>query len=157
VTPADSLRVQAALLQEVCRALLPRYASARREPERMALLTSACLERGAGQGLDRNARAVLLHGEAAEGTLFVTDAENASDVLCALWLARRSGLFQPGSSTAEASGKRSALEIVPSFAGRVSSESSASAMAALYANAAFRRHLEARGRARMVALAAAAA
>ena len=142
--------------------LLPRYASARREPERMALLTSACLERGGGQGrgldaFDQLARAVLLHGEAAEGTLFVTDAENASDVLCALWLAHRSGLFQPGSSTAEASGKRSALEIVPSFAGRVSSEASASAMAALYANAAFRRHLEARGRARMVALAAAAA
>ena len=62
-----------------------------------------------------------------------------------LWLAHRSGLFQPGSSTAEASGKRSALEIVPSFAGRVSPEASASAMAALYANAAFRRHLEARG------------
>ncbi|HEX2414215.1 MAG TPA: phosphoenolpyruvate carboxylase [Thermoleophilaceae bacterium] len=176
MTPGETLRVPAALLQEVCRVLLPRYAAARREPERMALLTTACLERGAGSvagdshmpngdrhgrapadPFEQIARAVLLHGEPAGGTLFVTDTEHASDVLCALWLARRSGLFQPGSSTAEASGKRSHLEIVPAFAARVSPEAAAAAMAGLYANAAFRRHLEARGRARMVALAAAAA
>jgi hypothetical protein len=150
---AEPHRVPAALLQERCRELLPGYARARREPERMAVLTSACLERGAAGDAALNG-----NGPAPAGaTLMVTDAENASDVLCALWLARRSGLFQPGSSTAEASGKRSHLEIVPSFAARVSPASAAAAMAGLSANAAFRRHLEARGRARMMALAAAAA
>jgi Phosphoenolpyruvate carboxylase len=154
--PAEPLRVSSALLQEVCRVLLPGYGLARREPERAALLTSACLERGAENGNGEIARAILLHGEPA-GTVFIQDTEDASDVLCALWLARAGGLFRPGSSTAEASGKRSQLELVPSFAARVSVEAAAATMASLYANAAFRRHLEARGRARMVALAAAAA
>ena len=166
-------RVPAALLQETCRALLPGYAQARREPERLALLTTACLTRatiqraatGSGAGghasqadvFDELARAILLHGESGASTLFVADAEHASDVLCALWLARRCGLFQPGSSTAEASGKRSRLELVPVFARSVTQRDRAAALAGLYANAAFRRHLEARGRARMLALAATAA
>ena len=115
----------------------------------MGVLTTACLERGTGNG-----HLHLL--QPADTTLFITDTENASDVLCALWIARRCGLFQPGSSTAEASGKRSHLEIVPSFAANVSAQAAATAMASLYANAAFRRHLEARGRARMMELAAAA-
>jgi Phosphoenolpyruvate carboxylase len=147
MTTAEPLRLPAALLREICRVLLPGYGVARREPERMGVLTTACLERGAANGhLQRP----------ADTTLFITDTENASDVLCALWIARRCGLFQPGSSTAEASGKRSHLEIVPSFAADVSAQGAATAMASLYANAAFRRHLEARGRARMMELAAAA-
>jgi len=162
------LRVPATLLQEVCRVLLPGYAAARREPERLAVLTKACLERrplaeGNGQvpaaadEFDRLARAILLQDEPAGGTLFITDAERASDVLCALWLARRSGLFRPGSSTREASGKRSHLELIPTFSVQTPTDDAAAAMAALYANEAFRRHLEARGRARMLALAAAVA
>jgi hypothetical protein len=144
---AEPLRLPGALLQEICRVLLPGYGAARREPERMGVLTAACLERGAGNGHLQ---------QPSDTTLFITDTENASDVLCALWIARRCGLFQPGSSTAEASGKRSHLEIVPSFATDVSAQAAATAMASLYANAAFRRHLEARGRARMMELAAAA-
>jgi phosphoenolpyruvate carboxylase len=161
-------RVPASLLQEVCRVLLPGYSAARREPERLAVLTRACLERttpvhqngnlpAAADEFDRLARAILLQNEPAGGTLLVTDAERASDVLCALWLARRSGLFRPGSSTAEASGKRSHLELIPTFSVHVPTEEAAAAMATLYANEAFRRHLEARGRARMLALAAAVA
>ncbi len=157
MTPGEdhSLRVAASLLQEACADLLPGYGRARREPERMALLTVACLARSrpaAGPPAPH-----LFEDLATDGTVFVADTENASDVLCALWLARRSGLFAPGSSTAEASGKRSYLEIVPCFAARVGPEAASSAMASLYANAAFRRHLEARGRARMAALTAAAA
>jgi hypothetical protein len=147
MTSAEPLRLPGALLQEICRVLLPAYGAARREPERMGVLTTACLERGATNGHLQ---------QPADTTLFITDTENASDVLCALWIARRCGLFQPGSSTAEASGKRSHLEIVPSFAAHVSAQAAATAMASLYANAAFRRHLEARGRARMMELAAAA-
>ena len=150
MTPAEPLRLPGALLQEICRVLLPAYGAARREPERMGVLTTACLERGAANGhLSPGLRFAYL-------ALFITDTENASDVLCALWIARRCGLFQPGSSTAEASGKRSHLEIVPSFAADVSAQAAATAMASLYANAAFRRHLEARGRAHMMELAAAA-
>ena len=162
------LRVPASLLQEVCRLLLPGYAAARREPERLALLTRACLERSeparlngrapaAADEFDRLAQAILPGSEPAGGTLFVSDTERASDVLCALWLARRSGLFRPGSSTLEASCKRSHLELIPTFSEGVPAGEAAGAMATLYSNAAFRRHLEARGRARMLSLAAAAA
>jgi hypothetical protein len=166
VTPGEdhSLRLAAPLLQEACAGLLPGYGRARREPERMALLTAACLARGRPAAstpvpgiFEELARAVLTEGEPTDGTVLVTEAENPSDVLCALWLARLSGLFAPGSSTAEASGKRSCLEIVPCFAPRVGPVATSAAMASLYANAAFRRHLEARGRARMAALTAAAA
>lgn len=159
-----TLRVPASLLQEGCAGTLAGYGRARREPERMGLLTTACLARGrpaadppAQDVFGELARAILVQGQPADGTIFVTQTENASDVLCALWLARVSGLFAPGSSTAEASGKRSRVEIVPCFATSVGPPAAAAAMASLYANAAFRRHLEARGRARMAALAAAAA
>jgi hypothetical protein len=59
--------------------------------------------------------------------------EKASDVLCALWLARRSGLFRPN----------------PTIRGSVGTCSRA--------NAAYKRHLAARGNAQRVALEATAA
>lgn len=160
-----TLCLRAPELQAACRAGLRGYGSASREAERLALLTGACLERGGGErsagsppadAFDELARAILVHGEPGPEAVFVSEAEQASDVLCALWLARRSGLFRPGSSTADGSGKRSLVELVPRFAGRVSGERVAGEWARLYSNAAFRRHLEARGRARVTALAAAA-
>jgi len=79
------LRVPASLLQEACRLLLPGYSAARREPERLALLTRACLERSEPARLNGRSPAAV---------------------------ARRSGLFRPGSSTPEASCKRSHLELI---------------------------------------------
>ena len=69
--------------------------------------------------------------------LVVEDVVQPSDVLCALWLARRCGLFPPGSSCGDGVGRRSACEIVPEFApGRWPG-----VMEALRANAAWRAHL----------------
>jgi len=124
------LRVPASLLQEACRLLLPGYSAARREPERLALLTRACLERSEPARLNGRSPAAV---------------------------ARRSGLFRPGSSTPEASCKRSHLELIRTFSEGVPAGEAAGAIATLYSNAAFRRHLEARGQARMLSLAAAAA
>ena len=153
----------AADLQAACRELLPGYAEARREPVRWAVLTRACLARqpvcrsgdpgpAAAERFDEVALTLLLDRDADPGSLLVTYVDQASDMLCALWLARRSGLFVPGSSRRGRAGTRSRLGLVPSFK-PASLSHAAYTLATLYANAAYKRHLAARGYAQHVQLA----
>jgi phosphoenolpyruvate carboxylase len=153
---------RAAELQDACGALLPDYERARREPERWAVLTRACLQRrpversgepgpAAAERFDEIALRLLLEPDADPGSVLVADVQQASDLLCALWLARRSGLFQPGSITRDSAGSCSRLGLVPSF--KAASLGHATYMlATLYANAAYKRHLAARGNAQHVLL-----
>jgi hypothetical protein len=149
-------------LQAACLELLPAYRHARREPERWAVLTRACLERHpvcrtgepgppAAERFDESALRLLLDPDADPGSVLVTGVDQASDMLCALWLARRSGLFHPGSTTRGWAGSRSRLGLVPSFK-PASLGHAAYTLATLYANAAYKRHLAARGNAQRVAL-----
>ncbi len=148
-------------LQAACRELLPGYAGARREHERWAVLTRACLSRSpverscepaapAAERFDEIALSLLLDPDADPGSLLVTQVEHASDVLCALWLARRSGLFVPGPRRGLV-GARSRLGLVPSFK-PASAGHATYTLATLYANAAYKRHLAARGNAQRVLL-----
>jgi phosphoenolpyruvate carboxylase len=149
-------------LQDACAALLPGYERALREPERWAVLTRACLQRrpvarsgelgpAAAERFDRIALQLLLDPEADPGSLLITEVERASDVLCALWLARRSGLFRPSSTMRGAAGTCSWLGLVPSF--KAASLGHATyLLATLYANAAYKRHLAARGNSQRVLL-----
>ena len=148
-------------LQAACRELLPGYAGARREHERWAVLTRACLSRSpversgepaapVAERFDEVALSLILDPEADPGSLLVTEVGQASDVLCALWLARRSGLFLPG-TTRGLVGARSRLGLVPSFKA-ASVGHAAYTLATLYANAAYKRHLAARGNAQRVLL-----
>jgi phosphoenolpyruvate carboxylase len=134
-------RENAPMLHEACRVLLPGYASALDEEQRVELLTDAALrpmpcksDRGptpkAAAAFDAVARTVRGYGPDAADTFIISNAERPSDVLCALWLARRSGLSE--------------LEIVPLFEQRPALERSAQTMAALYDNAAYAQHLHAR-------------
>ena len=152
-------------LQAACRWLLPDYRAAVRETERWAVLTRACLSRtpfprsgepgpAAAGRFDDVALRLLLDPEADPGSLLVTEVEHASDMLCALWLARRSGLFVPGPTARGVAGTRSRLGLVASF--RPSHLRHAPyTLATLYANAAYKRHLAARGNAQQVQLDAA--
>jgi hypothetical protein len=148
-------------LQAACRELLPGYAGARREHERWAALTRACLSRSpversgepaapAAERFDEIALSLLLDPDADAGSLLVTRVGRASDVLCALWLARRSGLFVPG-ATRGLVGARSRLGLMPSFK-PASAGHAAYTLASLYANAAYKRHLAARGNEQRVRL-----
>ena len=76
--------------------------------------------------------------------LIVEDVVHPSDVLCALWLARRCGLFWPGSASGDGIGLRSACDIVPEFAPALRGERRAAVLEALRANAAWRAQLAAR-------------
>jgi Phosphoenolpyruvate carboxylase len=154
-------------LQAACRELLPGYTHARREPERWAVLTRACLERlpvertgepgpPVAERFDGLAIGLLLDPDSDLASVVVTGVDQASDMLCGLWLARRSGLFHPGTTKRGWAGSRSRLGLVPAF--RPSSLGHASdTLATLYANAAYKRHLAARGNAQRVALEADAA
>ena len=149
-------------LQDACRELVPGYGRALREPERWAVLTRGCLERRpinrtgepgppAAERFDELAIGLLLDPDADPGSVLITGVEKASDMLCALWLSRRSGLFHPGSTIRGWAGARSQVGLVPSF--RPSSLGHATyTLATLYANAAYKRHLAARGNAQRVAL-----
>ncbi|HEX6582451.1 MAG TPA: phosphoenolpyruvate carboxylase [Thermoleophilaceae bacterium] len=152
----------AAGLQAACGALLPGYEVTRREPERWAVLTRACLQRrpvardgelgpAAAERFDQVALQLLLDPDADPGSLLVTEVERASDVLCALWLARRSGLFRPGSTMRGSAGTCSRLGLVPSFKA-ASLVHATYLLATLYANAAYKRHLAARGNTQRVLL-----
>jgi phosphoenolpyruvate carboxylase len=149
------VRDNAPVLHEACRAVLPGYAAAEGEAERMALLTRACLDEcpprtntgadpAAAETFDAIAHATFSYGEQALDTFIVSNAERPSDLLCALWLARRSGLFEPGTATTGPAGARSRLELVPLFEKRAPLRDATATMAALYGNAAYRRHLAAR-------------
>jgi phosphoenolpyruvate carboxylase len=150
-------RDNAAELHAACRALLPGYAGAHREAERVALLTRACLapeapertggpEPRAAAAFDAIARAIAAYGPRAVDTFIVSHAEQPSDLLCALWLARRSGLFDPAPDAPDGCGARSALALVPLFERRAALEGATETMAGLYANAAYGLHLDVRGR-----------
>jgi phosphoenolpyruvate carboxylase len=155
----------AADLQAACRRLYTSYANARTETERWGVLTRGCLQRWPvertgepgpppAERFDEMAIALLLDPEADHGSIVVASVERPSDMLCALWLARRAGLFLPGATARGAAGSRSRLGLVPSF--RPSALGNATyTLATLYANAAYKRHLAARGNAQRVQLEAA--
>lgn len=130
-----AMRRTARALHAACADLLPGYAEASREPWRQALLTAGCLAARPPRPAGRRA---------AAPPLVVEEVVQPSDVLCALWLARRSGLFCAGSACGDAVGRRSACEIVPSFAPDVSEARRDEVWAALGANAAWRAHRAAR-------------
>lgn len=155
----------AADLQAACRVLLPGYGAARREQERWAMLTRACLMRRpvdrsgelapwAAERFDALALRVLLEPDTDLGSLLIGDVERASDMLCALWLCRRSGLFLPASTARGSAGSRSRLGLVAAFT-PASLPHATYTLATLYANAAYKRHLAARGNSQGVRLDAA--
>ena len=157
----------AADVQAACRELLPSsYARARRETERWAMLTRGCLQRWpvertgepgppVAERFDQVALSLLLDPDADPGSLIVTGVERPSDMLCALWLARRSGLFLGAAAARGAAGARSRLGLVPSFK-PAALPHAAYTLATLYANAAYKQHLAARGNAQRVQLEAGA-
>jgi hypothetical protein len=157
----------AADLQAACRELLPSsYGRARRETERWAILTRGCLQRWPversgepgpppAERFDETALGLLIDPAADPGSLIVTGVEWPSDMLCALWLARRSGLFLPAAAARGAAGSRSRLGLVPSFKPAALAHASYT-LATLYANAAYKQHLAARGNAQRVQLEAGA-
>ncbi len=147
------VRDNAPRLHEACRAALLGYAAADGEPERVSLLTRACLDPApagmdtgspapAAETFDAIAQALFRYGGQALDTFIASNAEQPSDILCALWLARRSGLFEPGSTTAD--GPRSRLGLVPLFEKRAPLRAATETMAALYGNAAYKQQLAAR-------------
>lgn len=157
----------AADLQAACRGLFTSYAKARTEAERWGILTRGCLQRWpversgepgppAAERFDELALRLLIDPAADAGSLLVTAVERPSDLLCALWLARRSGLFVPGATARGAAGSRSRVGLVPSFT-PAALPHAAYTLATLYANAAYKRHLAARGNAQRVQLEAAEA
>jgi hypothetical protein len=129
-----AVRRSARALHAACAELLPGYATASREPWRQALLTAGCLD----------ARGPRPRRPRATPPLIVEEVVQPSDVLCALWLAGRSGLFRAGSGCGDAVGRRSECEIVPAFAPGVSEARQDEVWAALGANAAWRAHRAAR-------------
>ena len=149
-------------LQAACTALLPDYSAARREPERWAVLTRGCLERQpversgeagppAAERFDEIAIGLVLDPKSDPGSLLIAGVDQPSDMLCALWLARRSGLFLPGPGGRNCVGSRSRLGLVPAFK-PASLGHAAYTLATLYANAAYKRHLAARGNAQRIQL-----
>ena len=133
--PAEfAVRRAARTLHATCAELLPGYAAATREPWRQALLTAGCLD----------GRPRPLVGRRAAPPLIVQDVVQPSDVLCALWLARRCGMFSPGSSCGDAVGLRSAYDIIPAFAPGMSAERRDEVLEVLGANTAWRAHRAAR-------------
>jgi hypothetical protein len=132
--PALAVRRTARTLHAACAELLPGYAAASREPWRQAVLTAGCLE----------ARPRRLAARRPTPPLIVEDVVQPSDVLCALWMARRCGLFSPGSACGDAVGRRSACEIVPAFASDVSAETREGVWEVLRANTAWQAHSAAR-------------
>jgi hypothetical protein len=153
---------RAAELQAACRELLPSYARAGAETERWGVLTRGCLQRwtiersgepgpAAAERFDEIALSLLLDPARDPGSVLVIGVEQPSDMLCALWLARRSGLFVAGAAVRGAAGTRSRLGLVPAFKPAAVSHASYT-LATLYANAAYKRHLAARGNAQRVQL-----
>jgi hypothetical protein len=129
-----AVRRTARTLHAACAELLPGYSAASREPWRQSLLTAGCLDPHPRRAPTRRSAPPLV----------VEDVVQPSDVLCALWLARRCGLFSPGSPCGDGVGLRSACEIVPSFAPSLADERRAEVLEALRANAAWRAHRLAR-------------
>ena len=129
-----AVRRGARTLHAACAELLPGYSAATREPWRQSLLTAGCLDPHPRRAPTRRSAPPLV----------VEDVVQPSDVLCALWLARRCGLFSPGSPCGDGVGLRSACEIVLSFAPALVEERRAEVLDALRTNAAWRAHRLAR-------------
>jgi len=129
-----AVRRSARTLHAACAELLPGYSAASREPWRQALLTAGCLDAHPRRRASRRSAPPLI----------VEDVVQPSDVLCALWLARRCGLFSPGSPCGDGVGLRSACEIVPSFAPTLAEQRRAEVLEVLRANTAWRAHRLAR-------------
>ena len=145
-------RQSAGPLRAAAAALLPGLEDADEET-RQALLTEALLAPEADVGappdgadevkrvlltFEALARAGERFGSAALDTLIVSMVESASDVLCALWLARRSGATH--------------LRVVPLFETVDDLDRAEATLEALYANPAYREQLDARSRAQDVML-----
>jgi phosphoenolpyruvate carboxylase len=123
-------------LHEACAALLPGYCTARSETERVSLLTRACLHPAFASEPDGAIERWIVH-----------DVQRPSDILCALWLARYSGLFQPPrGAPARRPRAVSSVELVPQFERRAAVERVTETMGVLYSNAAYSEQLWARGR-----------
>jgi len=145
-------RQSAAPLRAAAAALLPGLEGADEETCQR-LLTEALLssESGAGaapeagdevervlQTFEGLARAGEQFGPEALDTLVVSMVESASDVLCALWLAQRSGARH--------------LRVTPLFETVDDLDGAEATLEALYANPAYREHLDARSGAQDVML-----
>ncbi|MBV9423876.1 MAG: phosphoenolpyruvate carboxylase [Solirubrobacterales bacterium] len=140
------MRENAPELHHACRALLPGYGATRSETERIGVLTHACLraplpERNGGPV----PKAAAALDEGAPGAFIVSDVQQPSDVLCALWLARRSGLFSPPYAPPPGTGRASTVELVPEFGRGRALERATETMGLLYGNAAYAEQLRARG------------
>ncbi|MBA2794401.1 MAG: phosphoenolpyruvate carboxylase, partial [Thermoleophilaceae bacterium] len=145
-------RQSAAPLRAAAAALLPGLEGADEEA-RQRLLTEALLssESGTGAAPDAGhevervlrtfkglARAGEQFGPQALDTLVVSMVESASDVLCALWLAQRSGARH--------------LRVTPLFETVDDLDGAEATLEALYTNPAYREHLDARSGAQDVML-----
>ncbi|MDQ3768854.1 MAG: phosphoenolpyruvate carboxylase, partial [Actinomycetota bacterium] len=146
-------RQSAGPLRAAAAALLPGLEGADEET-RERLLTEALLSSQAGsagaapdaddqvervlQTFEALARAGERFGPEALDTLVVSMVERASDVLCALWLAQRSGA--------------SHLRVTPLFETVDDLDRAEATLEALYANPAYRQHLDARSGAQDVML-----
>lgn len=146
------LREDASQLHDACAALLPGYAQLTSEKDRQTLLTRACLgdhehldipTPRAAAALDAVATAQRTYSTQSIDTVVISNVAAPSDVLCALWLARRSGVFAPA-DTADAPA-RSGIDIAPLFERRAAIEQATEIMGTLYGNAAYAGQLAARG------------
>lgn len=137
------VRDHARRLQAATRHLLAGYDQDGEEEKRLARLRRAIEagERGGDEaglppdlaGLPRVFQAMreaAAADERAVGTVLVSGTERPSDVLCALWLARRAG---------------AAVDVAPLFESREGLRRAGAIMERLYADPAYRRHLHARG------------
>ena len=130
------------------------------------MLTRGCLQRWPversgepgpppAERFDEIALSLLIDPSADPGSILVTEVERPSDMLCALWLARRSGLFLAGATARGRPARgRGSASCRPSSRPRL--PHAAYTLATLYANAAYKRHLAARGNAQRVQLEAGA-
>ena len=109
----------------------------------------------AAERFDEVALTALLDPGIDLPSVLVAGVDQPSDMLCTLWLARRSGLFVPGSTARGWAGARSRVGLVPAFRPAALGHA-AYTLATLYANAAYKRHLAARGNAQRVQLEASA-
>ena len=140
------VRQGADVVQEAVAALLPGYDGAA-EPERQALLGLALGEDRHGlehvpegtageflRVLDTMALAGRAYGPRGVPVIVLSMSRRPSDVLAALWLTRRAGLRD-----------ERAVRIVPLFETLADLDASEATMAALYADPAYRAHLDGLG------------
>ncbi|MGH2962431.1 MAG: phosphoenolpyruvate carboxylase [Solirubrobacterales bacterium] len=148
------VRENAPEIQAACRALIPNYASANDEQAREAVLTAACLEGPArfdpaplprpAASFEAAARAIRRFGADVLDSFIVSNAERPSDVLAALSIARREGLFDPYAAAGDGRFGVSLTNIVPLFERRTALERATQTMDSLYSNRAYLAQLRGR-------------